>query len=119
MAKGHHRNVLSSFCQTTKFQKRNVDTKVVEQKSEPAVFLSADRRFKLEEISLTADWPAARSKSGVCGRSLSENSSSNPALCCQVETTATGRSLVQGSLTVYVFLLAYMCVCVCVSDLVQ
>lgn len=27
MAKGRQKNVLSSFCQTTKFQKRNVDTK--------------------------------------------------------------------------------------------
>ena len=37
----------------------------VEKKSEPAVFLTADRRFRLDEISLTADWPDARSKSWV------------------------------------------------------
>jgi hypothetical protein len=83
----------------------------VEQKSQPAVFLTADRRFRLEEISLTADYPAARSKSGVCGHSLSENSGSNTVLRCQVEATVTGRSLVQGNPT--------ECVCVYVSDRLQ
>jgi len=33
-------------------------------------------------------------------------------VCCKAQISAMGRSLVQGSPTVYVFLRAYMCVCV-------
>jgi len=52
---------------------------------------------------------AARSKAWVCGHALGGNAGSNIAekknvyhlwmLCCQVEVSATGRSLVQRSLT--------------------
>ena len=52
---------------------------------------------------------AARSKTWVCGRSLAGFEGSNPAggmgvsivsvVCCQVEISATGRSLVQRSRT--------------------
>jgi hypothetical protein len=48
---------------------------------------------------------AARSKAWVCGRSFAGNAGSNPAgvmgvcvvivVCCQVEVSASGRSLVQ------------------------
>jgi len=55
------------FVRLQSFRREMLTPKYVEQKSEPAVFFSADPRFKSEEISLTADWPAARSKSGVCG----------------------------------------------------
>jgi hypothetical protein len=51
---------------------------------------------------------AARPKAWVCGRSLAGIAGSNPTgghgclslvsvVCCQVEVSATGRSLVQGS----------------------
>jgi hypothetical protein len=53
---------------------------------------------------------AARSKAQVCGRALAEIVGSNPiggmdvclvqCLCCQVEVSATGRSLLQRSPTV-------------------
>jgi hypothetical protein len=49
---------------------------------------------------------AARSKAWVCGRSLARIAGLNPAggmdvnvLCCQVEVSVTGRSLVQRSPT--------------------
>jgi hypothetical protein len=51
---------------------------------------------------------AVRSKARVCGRTLAGLAGSNPAdgclsvvsvVCCQVEVCATGRSLVQRSLT--------------------
>ena len=64
---------------------------------------------------------AARSKAWVCGRSLAGIVGSNPAgsmdiylsvvsvVCCQVEVSSTGRSLVQRSPTDYV---AKLCVIV-------
>jgi len=55
------------FVRLRSFRREMLTPRYVEQKSEPAVFLTADRRFRLEEISLTADCPAMRSKSGVCG----------------------------------------------------
>jgi len=66
---------------------------------------------------------ATRSKAWVCGRSLAETAGSNPTggygclsivtvACCQVEVSATGRSLVQRSPTECV---VCVCVCVCVS----
>ena len=36
--------------------------------------------------------------------------------CCHVEVSATGRSLVQTNLTVWVCVYVGLCVCVCVSD---
>ena len=50
---------------------------------------------------------AEQSKAWVCGRSLAVNVGSNPAggmslasvLCCRVEVSATGRSLIQRSPT--------------------
>ena len=63
---------------------------------------------------------AARSKVWVCGRSLAGITGSNPAgglyvctnvVCCQIEASATGPSLVQRSPT--------ECVCVHVCDQVQ
>ena len=49
---------------------------------------------------------AARSKAGVCGRSLVGNAGLNPAgvscvICRQVEASATGRSLAQRRSTEY------------------
>ena len=65
-------------------------------------------------VSYIGQWPiplAARSKAWVCGRSLAGNLVSNPTggtdvlslmsvVCCQVEVSASGCSLVQKSPTV-------------------
>ena len=62
-----------------------------------------------------------RSKTWVCGRSPAGITSSNPAggmddmsvfnvVCCQVEISATGRSLIQRNST------ECLCVCVCVTE---
>jgi hypothetical protein len=69
---------------------------------------------------------AAPSKAPVCGRSLAGIVGLNPAgdgclslvsvVCFQVQLSATGRSLLQRSLTVCVCVCVcvYVCVCVCV-----
>jgi hypothetical protein len=65
---------------------------------------------------------AARSKAWVCGRSLAGIAGSNPTgcinvlslmsvVCCEVQVSATGRSLVQRS--------PADCMCVCVFECVQ
>ena len=77
-------------------------------KSLPVLAHHLDKNFKVTTQSTVPVPVAARSKASVCGRSSTEIVGSNPTggidvcvllsvVCCQVEVTASGLSLVQRS----------------------